>query len=155
VKRAFKGNKRIAKKLYKRSHGVSSLSKNFFDFLSFVLSLKEGDVVGSCFGFNEIVDKVSYSFENTSLLGSPFARVSCASEILVYTKSGKILYASPLSNDVYFAFSKDEIVDYWKGWVNESDMETAKKWNMFDAIKTIERIRNNEEVCDERGCFLT
>ena len=154
MKKFFRGRKRIAKKLYKKILGSPKVSKHFFDLLQFSISLKNGDVVGSSWGFNEIVDTVSCTFASTSRIDSPSAKVSAVTEILVFTKSGKILYADPYCNDVYRQFSNNEIVDYWQKWNNEEGMKFAKAWNMFDAIKTIERLQNGEKICDEKGLIL-
>jgi hypothetical protein len=151
----FRGKKRIAKKLYKKLHGVSTLSADFLEVLSFSLSLKKGDLVGSCGGFNEVVESVSYNFRNTSKVGSRSPSSSCAYEVIVHTTGKRNLYVFPYDCDVYLPLSIDEIVSYWNKWNNDESLDFAKRWNMKSAIITIQRMRSGEKICDDRGCFLS
>lgn len=113
-------------------------------------SLRPGDIVHNCSGFNGIVKSLTPEYGTPCWFrkdGTEYtrrrARVLCDIDIEFQDSS-----RCSLIHCVSPAVSKEAIIKYWKHW-SEQGYHLAKQWPNILAI--IEKYRSGVPICDERG----
>jgi hypothetical protein len=131
--------KRIAQKKIGRS----------WDKLSFGLTLKPGDLVSSCKGFNEFIKVIEpcwtsygmlrgnyiYDFDIETVGGGSCSLIHCCS--------------FPLEN-------LDEIVEYWMKWDDNSEEAMTwyggqEKWEKSFTYRVIQALKRGDKVFNDNG----
>jgi hypothetical protein len=151
MRRVFRGNKRIAKKIFKKYAGLKGSLTNEINFMRFAASIKPGDIIGTAHGYNDVVTRIEYTYKfarrNTgkasSLIGMVF-----------YTENNMIIYHDLYHSDLYPAFSKKDIEEYFLKWSDDESLQFAQSWNMQEVFNSAVKIRDGYEICDDNGLRL-
>jgi hypothetical protein len=163
----YRGNKRIAKKIYKFMH--TKCGQSFEDCLKLSF-IKKGALFYAGGPYNEIVETISIEREDTSSIplkdsiyqyktweydrirNSPAARVSVASYIGIYTKS-KRTYFIP-DDIIEKPKTYKELEEIYERWNTPEEIKKLISWNRKDVLEAL--LLFNSGICpfDENGACI-
>lgn len=126
--------------------------------LAWLMTLKSGDLVNDCDGFNAVVTEVIAHYEPVT--SRSFCRIMAGKgrnigtggllkEFTVMLEGGgSTCHTDPPATSVQIeAYFRDN-------WISEEARVEALAWNMFDTLVIAERLERGEPICDERGIKL-
>ena len=113
------------------------------------LSLKVGDYIAACTGYNHVITKIEYFY---SRVGRKSRYID---EILITDDRGRWHYLDCSGGCVQKAESVDQIIQYWLSWGSGLDDLEKNGWDPKGMTRTIvQDLKEGKRVFSEHGELL-